>query len=196
MNPKVLAGAALVVVGLCSGNPVQVKAGEGGPQQMIIDFSAGARAWRSIDDVVMGGLSSSGMVLEDGVAVFRGEVSLENNGGFASVRSEPQDHDLSAFDGVVLRVRGDGKGYRFRLRTTRAFDGVSYQAPLEPAAGTWQEVTIPFSAFEPVFRGRRVPDHPPLDPARVQTFGLLIADRQAGPFRLEVEWIRGYRGAP
>ena len=74
------------------------------------------------------------MVLEDGVGVFRGVVSLENGGGFASVRSEPQDHDLSTFDGLVLKVRGDGKRYRFRLRTSRAFDGVSYQAPLEPAA--------------------------------------------------------------
>ena len=53
-----------------------------------------------------------------------------------------------------------------------------------------------FSAFEPVFRGRRVPDHPPLDPAEVKTLGLLIADKQAGPFRLELEWISGYRAEP
>ncbi len=187
-----LAGAVLVTCALSSGSP----AGESEARSMIVDFTAGARAWRSIDDVVMGGRSSSGMTVEEGVGVFWGVVSLENNGGFASVRSEPEDHDLSAFDGLVLRVRGDGKRYSFRLRTSRAFDGVSYQAPLEPTAGTWQEVAISFAAFEPVYRGRRLPDHPPLDPARVQTFGLLIADRQAGPFRLEVGWIRGYREEP
>jgi monofunctional biosynthetic peptidoglycan transglycosylase len=161
---------------------------------MIVDFTAGAPAWRRVDDVVMGGRSSSGMVVEGGVGVFRGVVSLEGGGGFASVRSAPEPHDLSAFDGLVVRVRGDGKRYRFRLRTSRSFDGVSFQAPLEPGAGAWQEVATPFSAFEPVFRGRRVLEHPPLDPGQVQTFGLLIADRQAGPFRLEVAWIAGYRG--
>jgi monofunctional biosynthetic peptidoglycan transglycosylase len=196
VNSKVLIGTALTAACLCGLAGIcdpGAEAGEKGAQQMIVDFSSGAEAWRNIDDVVMGGRSSSEMVVSDGVAVFRGEVSLENYGGFASVRSAPQEHDLSSFDGVVLRLRGDGKRYRFRLRTTPAFDGVSYQAPLEPAADTWQEIRIPFGVFEPVFRGRQVPDHPPLDPAQIKTFGLLISDKQAGPFRLEIEWINGYR---
>jgi monofunctional biosynthetic peptidoglycan transglycosylase len=187
---------ALASACLCSvtlGHDGHVEAGEAGEGIMVIDFSAERQPWRSIDDAVMGGVSSSEMEISNGVAVFRGEVSLANNGGFASVRSAPRDHDLSPFDGLILRVRGDGKRYLFRLRTSRAFDGVSYQAPLEPAADVWHEVVIPFAAFEPVFRGRRVPNHPPLDPAKVQTFGLLIAGRQTGPFRLELEWIRGFR---
>jgi NADH dehydrogenase [ubiquinone] 1 alpha subcomplex assembly factor 1 len=141
----------------------------------------------------MGGVSNSEMVLEDGFAVFRGTVSLENNGGFASVRSRPVEHDLSAFDGLVLRIRGDGKRYGFRLRTSAAFDGVSYQVAFIAPAGEWRELRLPFDAFEPVFRGRRVPEHPPLDPAKVVTFGLIISDNQAGPFRLDLEWIEGFR---
>ncbi len=163
---------------------------------MIVDFQAGAEPWRSIDDVVMGGVSRSTMAIEDGIAVFRGVVSLENNGGFASVRSEPANHDLSAFDGLVLRVRGDGKRYGVRLRTTTSFDGPSYQAMVEPVAGIWQEITIPFRDFEPVYRGRQVPGHPALDPSQVKTIGLLIAGGQAGPFRLELEWIKGAGGQP
>ena len=57
----------------------------GGTPEMIVDFRTATDSWRNIDDVVMGGLSSSEMVIEDGVAVFRGDVSLDNNGGFASV---------------------------------------------------------------------------------------------------------------
>lgn len=163
---------------------------------MIFDFRAGAEPWRSIDDVVMGGRSSSEMVVSDGIAVFRGEVSLANNGGFASVRSDLGELDLSAFTGLVLRVRGDGKHYKLRLRTTTAFDGVSYQAPLEPAAGDWQELAVPFTAFEAVFRGRRLPDHEALEPAEVKSIGLMIKDGQAGPFRLEIEWIQGYWEKP
>jgi monofunctional biosynthetic peptidoglycan transglycosylase len=195
MSAKTAVRSVLVVVGLWSsgaGLDAGLAINTGGTPEMIIDFQARTEPWRNIDDVVMGGLSSSEMVIEDGVAVFRGDVSLDNYGGFASVRSESAEHDLSAFDGLVLRVRGDGKRYKVRLRTTGAFDGPSYQTTIEPAPGEWQEIAIPFRDFEAVFRGRRLPDHPPLDPGEVKTFGLLIADKQAGPFRLEIEWIGGY----
>jgi NADH dehydrogenase [ubiquinone] 1 alpha subcomplex assembly factor 1 len=157
---------------------------------VIFDFSV-STAWSSIDDVVMGGVSRSEMVTENGVAVFRGVLSLENSGGFASVRSRPAGHDLSGFAALTLRVRGDGKRYKLRLRTTDAFDGVSWEAPLETNGRDWEDVVVPLDAFRPTFRGRLVRDHPPLDPARVRTFGLMIADRQEGPFRLEIASIVG-----
>ncbi len=155
-------------------------AGLWGESMMIIDFAAGAEIWPSIDDVVMGGVSASRMTLEEGYASFQGAVSFDNNGGFASVRSRPKVRDLSAFDGLILRVRGDGKSYGFRIRTSASFDGVSYQASLAPPAGEWTDVFIPFSDFAPVWRGRTVPDHPPLDPARVTTMGVIVS-RQEGP---------------
>jgi monofunctional biosynthetic peptidoglycan transglycosylase len=157
---------------------------------MIVDFS-NEQPWAGIDDAVMGGLSRSTMSIENGIARFRGTLSLANGGGFASLRSSASDHDLSAFSGIVLRVRGDGRRYRFRLRTTAAFDGVSYESAFETKSGQWQEVTLPFDSFAPVFRGRSVPDHPPLDPARVKTLGLMIADRQDGAFSLEITSIAG-----
>ena len=97
-------------------------------------------AWPNIDDPVMGGRSRSRMSLEDGVAVFAGAVSLENNGGFASVRSRPAEHPLAGFEGVALRVRGDGKTYKMRLRATETFDGVSYQASFATQPGRWIEI--------------------------------------------------------
>jgi monofunctional biosynthetic peptidoglycan transglycosylase len=159
----------------------------------IMDFSAGSVPWRNIDDRVMGGVSSSRMVIADGVAIFSGVVSLERNGGFASVRSTPGQHDLGDFDGLVLRVLGDGNRYSVRVRTEDSFDGVSYQAKIEPAAGEWQEVFVPFDRFQPVYRGRLVAGYRALDPAAIRSFGLLIADKQSGPFRLEIEWIAGIR---
>jgi monofunctional biosynthetic peptidoglycan transglycosylase len=164
--------------------------------ETIFDFRDGGQAWPSIDDVVMGGVSSSEMAMLDGAAVFRGTVSLENNGGFASLRSQPAHHDLSGFDGVTLRVRGDGKRYGFRLRTTAAFDGVSYEVRFTAPDGEWVELQLRFVDFEPVFRGRRVPGHPPLDPSEIMSFGLIISDKQAGPFMLEIEWIQGFTGRP
>jgi len=160
----------------------------------IIDFSQGNSIWPQINDGVMGGLSSGRMVAAEGYATFQGNVSFDNNGGFSSVRSRPVVHDLSAFEGLVLRVRGDGKRYGFRLKTDASFDGVSYQVEITPPAGEWVEIALPFGDFVPVYRGRVVRDHPPLDPSRIATFGLLIG-RQEGPFRIDIETIRAIPSA-
>jgi len=157
----------------------------------IIDFSRGDVTWPHINDGVMGGVSSGEMSTGDGYAIFRGTVSFENNGGFSSVRSQAIVHDLSAFEGLVLRVRCDGKRYGFRLKTDASFDGVSYQVKIEPPAGEWTEISVPFTDFLPVYRGRVVRDHPPLDPSRIATFGLIIS-RQEGPFRIDIESVRAY----
>mgnify|MGYP003572143940 CR=1 FL=1 len=158
----------------------------------IVDFSKDTPVWRTVDDVVMGGISASGFKVVDGVGVFQGTVSLENNGGFASARSKPRLHDLSAYEGLVLRVKGDGKRYSVRLRTSPAFDGVSYQAEIQTKADEWTAIRVPFTKFKAVFRGRPVPSAPRLDPSQVHIFGLLIAGKQEGPFRFEIAQIDAY----
>ncbi|MEE4273721.1 MAG: CIA30 family protein [Thermoanaerobaculales bacterium] len=162
----------------------------------MIDFRRGDELWPSINDGVMGGVSRGEMVRSSsGFASFRGTVSFDNNGGFASVRSRPEAHDLSGFDALRLRVRGDGKRYGFRLRTATSLDGVSYQVSISPPAGEWVELVLPLADFEPVYRGRVVPDHPPLDPSKIRTFGLLIS-RQEGPFRLDVDQVSAVATKP
>ena len=157
------------------------------------DEEMGQQAWRSIDDVVMGGVSASKFyIAPDGVGVFEGVLSLERGGGFASVRSQPAQVDLRAYDGLKIRVRGDGKRYRLRLRADPAFEGVAYQVGFETHAGVWETVRLPFDRFHPTFRGRDVPDAPPLSLDTIMAFGWMIADKQAGPFRLEIDWIRAY----
>lgn len=155
--------------------------------------STGAPDWQIVNDGVMGGLSRSEMGLTgEGTALFRGFVSLDNNGGFASTRT-PVATDLGSYDGVVLRVRGDGRSYQFRFRTNDMFDGVAYRADFETEAGEWVEVVLPFEAFRPNFRGYVPRGAGPLDPARIRQMGFLIGDKREGPFRLEVAWVKAYR---
>jgi monofunctional biosynthetic peptidoglycan transglycosylase len=158
---------------------------------LLADFGDPGEAarWRPTDDVVMGGRSSSAMLAGDGVGIFAGEVSLENGGGFASVRRIDQAMDLSACDAIELRVRGDGRRYKLNLRTSARFDGVVYQAAFSTLPGTWLTAELALADFAPRFRGR--PAAGTLDPARVSSLGLLVSDRQAGPFRLEVSSIAG-----
>jgi len=158
-----------------------------------MDFSTGVvpRSWAAVDDVVMGGVSRSGLEPGDGAAVFAGHLSLDRGGGFASVRGPVADSDFSACAGIALRVKGDGKVYRLRLHDTGRLDGVAWQARFPTRAGEWQTLELPFTDFEASFRGRAVPEAPPLATGAIRQAGLMIAERQAGLFRLEVAWARG-----
>ena len=158
----------------------------------LIDFTEPeTQPWMIVNDTVMGGVSSSSMEMADSVAVFSGTVSLENGGGFVSMRTLVSE-DLSGFAGLELKVRGDGKVYQLRLRTDRRFDWVAYRSHFETRKDTWTLVRIPFTDFEPTYRGRVLDDHPELDPVRVRQIGFLLCDAQEGDFRLEVAWVRAY----
>jgi hypothetical protein len=159
----------------------------------LFEFAPPERPWPNVDDVVMGGVSSSRMRIEDSIAVFEGKLSLENNGGFASVRSNSVIQDLTGFNAVRLRVRGDGKKYQFRIRTSQSFEGASYQMTFETEKDLWKEVELSFSDFVATFRGRVLPEEPPIDASKISAFGFLIADKQEGLFRLEIDWIQVIR---
>jgi monofunctional biosynthetic peptidoglycan transglycosylase len=152
------------------------------------------RQWQNVDDPVMGGLSRSSMgATNNGTAVFSGIVSLENFGGFASVRSKNADHDLGTYDGVAARLKGDGKTYEIMLKDETPFGGFSYYYKFKTTKGDWITVKGPFRDFVPRFHGRVLDDRPPIEGQNVRSVGFLIADKQEGPFSLEIDWIKAYR---
>lgn len=156
----------------------------------LFETPACTRNWQAINDGVMGGASVSRLRFDSaGYAVFEGEVSLINNGGFASVRALGLDLGCSDTVAYVLTVCGDGRTYKLNLRTEAGFDGMTYQAAFTPARGRWTQAVLPLAEFEPRFRGRLVPDAPALRPEAVTQVGLLISDKQAGVFRLMVKAI-------
>lgn len=146
--------------------------------------------WLAIGDAVMGG-TSNGRIDHDprGHAVFSGNVSFANGGGFASVRCPVIEPGREAITAYELTARGDGKTYKLSLRVDPGFDGIAYQARFAPPPANWTRIVLPLAEFLPTWRGRPVPDAPPLDPARLRQIGFLIADRQQGPFRVEIRSI-------
>jgi monofunctional biosynthetic peptidoglycan transglycosylase len=165
-------------------------------QKLLVDFNSEdeRRNWRIINDGVMGGLSRSELsVKSESIAVFRGTISLENRGGFASVRTYPNDYNLSGFDGLAVRVKGDGKRYQLRVRMDNEFDGITYKAGFQTTPDQWMTVHMGFAEFAPSFHGRLVTDAPRLTPNKIRQIGFLIADKQEGPFQLEIDWIKAYR---
>ena len=161
------------------------------PEKTLFDFSCATNvAWQIVNDDVMGGVSTSRFEVTNGLAMFGGEVSLENNGGFASVRSSPARQNLAGLDAFVVRLRGDGRRYKFTVRTETGFDTPIYQCAFTTKCGEWGEHRLAFKVFVPSLRGRVLTDVPALDPAKVVSVGFLISDKQAGPFKLEVAWIK------
>jgi len=146
--------------------------------------------WVAVNDGVMGGRSSGTPNLAAGTLIFSGMLSLENNGGFSSVRSVGRDFDFSDISTVVLRVRGDGRRYQLRLATDARHRGiaVSYGAGFDTIAGQWIEVRVPLAQLHPTARGASL-QGPPLDASHIRELALLIADKRAGKFSLDVDWI-------
>lgn len=151
------------------------------------------RPWRPVHDRVMGGVSSGSAGWSDGAARFTGLLSLDNNGGFASFRAARELPDLSEYDGVRLRVRGDGQVYQLGLRSGGRSRAVGWRAPFGTDRGEWTTVTLPFSDFAPTWRGRVVRDSGPIDASAFGEVSVVIADGQEGPFEIEVASIEAWR---
>lgn len=163
-----------------------------GPLLPLFDFSdaSAVQAWRSIDDRVMGGLSSSRLWHDPaGHAVFEGEVSLQRNGGFASVRCDPGARGHAGARACLIEVHGDGRAFKLSLFTADRVDAVQYQAGFVAPGAGWQTLRLPLGAFRPTFRGREVPGVPALDPARIRQLGLMTAGREPGHFALALRHI-------
>jgi len=165
--------------------------------RVIFDFleAAAIRSWHSIDDVVMGGCSRS-RVSGDPVEgmIFAGTLSLDRGGGFASIRSAVGSYDLSRARGVQLVVRGDGLSYKLSLRCDDAFDGIAYQTGFNTGRGEARIIALPWAVFDPTYHGRVLTEAPPLDPARIRSFGFILAHRRPGPFRLAIRRILALQG--
>lgn len=147
--------------------------------------------WFAQNDGVMGGISTGQPTLSEGRLVFSGSISLENNGGFAQIYSPQQaPTDFSEYTAIRLRIKGDGRRYQFRLATDAHYRGsaVAYRAEFETKANEWMDVSLPFDAFQPGFRGRLLPG-PPFNPSTIQSIGFLLNDGRPGDFLLIVDWI-------
>ena len=151
---------------------------------------AKAGGWQTVNDGVMGGRSVGRYTVNDAKKlVFFGNLSLANNGGFASVRSWRNPLGLSAGDTIDIRVRGDGRVYSLNLYTPTRQTAFSYRAKFQTVPNQWVEVSVPINRFVATSFGRTVSNRP-LDPTQVDGIGILLGDKKPGPFRLEVDWIK------
>lgn len=177
-------------LGLCSS--VWAEEEVKNPVKKLIDFEDQATEpkWIAVNDGVMGGLSKGGPEIKNGSLHFSGNLSLENNGGFSSIRTLEQKYDFSGKTAVVIRLKGDGRKYQLRLATDARYRGsaISYGAEFASEKGKWIEVKVPLNSLSPSWRGMNLKE-PDFDSSKVEELGILIADKNAGAFEIEVDWI-------
>ncbi len=156
----------------------------------LFDFtpSSDISDWVTVDDTVMGGRSDGRFRLnEAGHGEYAGYVSLENNGGFSSLRYRMPTIRVEGYTRVQLRLKGDGNRYQFRTKTSD-YDRHSYVGYFE-TSGDWEVVELELHALQPQFRGRvlRIPDYP----AEVLSeIAILIGNKKAQEFKLELDWVK------
>ncbi|TWU39490.1 CIA30 family protein [Novipirellula artificiosorum] len=197
MNPIVrLCSFIVIVVTLSTSIPAQT-------MTSLFEFaqSSDAAMWQIVNDGVMGGRSSSQASIvsldadgelkgETSVMRFAGNLSLENNGGFASVRSRLSGSlGLDPGETIVLRVKGDGRRYTFNLYTPDRRTAFSYQMEFDTKAGQWTEVKLSVDKFVAHSFGRPIPNAK-LTPSQVQSVGILLGDKKPGPFEILIDWIK------
>lgn len=156
---------------------------------LVYNFSPESEStdWLVVDDVVMGGRSQGNFELNaEGHGHFYGEVSLENNGGFSSLRHRMEPLSVKGYSKVRIRLKGDGKRYQFRIKA-KARDYYSYIQYFE-TNGEWQEIELDLDEFEASFRGRKL-DMPKFDQAQIEECTFLIANYKAESFDLWIDEI-------
>ena len=156
---------------------------------MIEDFAEKSLLnWNIVNDSVMGGRSQARMSIKNNIAEFKGYLSLANNGGFSSVRAY-YPNDLIDINSIVLRVKGDGRKYNFRVRAENN-SWVSYTQSFATEKDTWQEISLSIEDFYPTYRGYNLRNIPKLSESIIREVGLMLSDKVEGNFKIDIDWIK------
>lgn len=151
---------------------------------VIFDFNKESNMsnWRIINDAVMGGKSESTFYLnEDGNGVFEGTVSTENNGGFSLLRHRFEKLNITAYNKVVLHIKGDGKKYQFRIKSNK-YDQHSYVSYFQ-TTNEWQLIEISLLELTPTYRGQKL-NMDNYNGEQVEEIGFLIGNNKKEKFKL------------
>jgi len=164
----------------------------------LFDFTEAdaPKQWQTVNDGVMGGVSEGKFKITDAKTMeFFGTLSLANNGGFASVRTKVKKLSLEKDDTLVAKIRGDGRQYMLNLYPNKQRMAYSYRATVQTKKGEWIEVKVPLDKFEATSFGRIVKNAGLVKPEEINSLGFMLGDKKAGPFKMEIEWIKVERAS-
>ena len=152
----------------------------------------GIKNWTIVNDDVMGGISNSSILINDKKnLIFKGYLSLENNGGFASSRLDIRKKNLDGIKFFKIKLKGDGNNYKLRVRQKNM--RASYSCDFKSQKNEWIIVKLPVEDFRPTWRGYTYSNYLDLDLDKINSLSLHISDKQEGRFNLEIEYIKAVK---
>ncbi|NQX77125.1 CIA30 family protein [Gilvibacter sp.] len=162
-------------------------------QPLLIDFGTQGnnQEWFALNDGVMGGMSSGRLNYTPTSFVFEGQVSLENNGGFASARGPFEAMDLSGFSTVIIKYRSTGMDFALTLNNSRLWYRPNYKTSLPETDGKWKTITLDLNDFMEYRVGKATGNaisSPVLE--KIIRLGLISDEKRAGIYRIEVDFIK------
>lgn len=158
---------------------------------LLFDFGQNKQGqdWRIINDTVMGGKSEAIVSFTSNTAILQGNLSLENNGGFSSFRSQFDDYDLSAYTHLKIRYNSHGRTFGIMLETSKFFFRPHYKYEIN-SGNKWETLTIPIKEFKQYrlgeSTGEKIKENTFDDIIRI---GCILLDKKQGEFKLEIDTI-------
>jgi hypothetical protein len=153
----------------------------------IFDFNqqSDIHNWMVVNDQVMGGKSSATFNINpEGFGEFSGFVSLENNGGFSSLRYRFDKIQVTDYTKMCIKLLGDGKRFQLRVKS-KVSDDYSYILFFE-TLGSWETIEIPLKDMYPWFRGKQL-NQPNFSDDYIEEVGFLIGNKKAENFKLVID---------
>lgn len=164
------------------------------PKDNILNFGNGQNqinTWVLISDNVMGGVSKSSLEYTENTLILKGDISLRNFGGFASVKTQFGKHDISQFKGVKIKFKSTNQKFAFTLEDSNNWTLPNYKGSFySTSSNTWEEKTILFKDFKEYQVGEATGKN--LEEAMLKSIvrmGIITTEKKEGPFSIEIDYI-------
>ena len=161
---------------------------------MIFNFGSGQNQinnWVLISDNIMGGISKSNLEYTDNTMILKGDISLRNFGGFASVKTQFGKHDISQFKGIKIKFKSTNQKFAFTLEDSNNWTLPNYKGSFySTSSNTWEEKTIFFKDFKEYQVGEATGKK--LEDSKLKSIvrmGIITTEKKEGPFSIEIDYI-------
>ena len=163
-------------------------------QSSIIDFGNSAeknQEWKLLSDNIMGGVTKSKIEYTNNSVLLSGNISLDNYGGFSSIKTKYKSVDLSKYNGIKIKFKSTNQKFAFTLEDNQDWTQPNYKREFSSKKDdTWEEVIIYFKDFQEIVIGETTGNMMKSKSLKnIVRMGIMTYEKKEGPFNLEVDYI-------
>jgi hypothetical protein len=163
-------------------------------QSSIIDFGNSAeknQEWKLLSDNIMGGVTKSKIEYTNNSVLLSGNISLDNYGGFSSIKTKYKSVDLSKYNGIKIKFKSTNQKFAFTLEDNQDWTQPNYKREFSSKKDdTWEEVIIYFKDFQEIVIGETTGNMMKSKSLKnIVRMGIMTYEKKEGPFSLEVDYI-------